>query len=383
MTALAWTPLGVLARAAAEESRLRTEYPVSGLSTGVDSIDEVLRPSLEPGRLIVIAGESGRGKTALAAQLAVAFAHQVPVAWWSLEDDAVDAARRTLANVARVPVSGLRQGFRVGSVPDAVDTGVALLEQLPIDVVDAHTDVLGLGATARRWCEARGASGPFGGVLIVDQLSHIADTAPTPKTLRTLQAAGLPVPPGPRELEHHVLDWKTGMLREIATRLHLLVVLLHQLNQVREDDGRPSERSVRGSQGVVHKADALIVPWRPRTIANPFAGGPGVPDRIPAPEDAAELICLKSRASASGWTVPLRWDGTHQRFAEAQEQDLTSAFSGPAAPGEQATEGALLLADLRSRLQAQRQALHDQALQDQALASVPVDDAPSASAGDD
>lgn len=354
MSPLTWTPVGVLARAAAEESRVRTQFPVSGLSTGVGTIDEVLRPSLEPGRLVVIAGESGRGKTALAAQLAVAFAYQVPVLWACFEDDAVDAARRTLANVARVPVSGLRQGFTSGTVPESVQDGLDVLEHLPLDVVDAHTDVLGLGATARRWAQARTATGPFGGVLVVDQLSHIADTEPTPHTVRMLKAAGLPAPPGPRELEHHILDWKTGMLRAVATRLNLLVVLLHQLNQVRDDDGKPSERSIRGSQGVVHKADALVVPWRPRTIANPFAGGPGVPERIPAPEDAAELLCLKSRASVSGWSVPLRWDGAHQRFAEAEEQDLAATYLAPSAPDEQATQGAVLLAGLRERLAATR-----------------------------
>jgi hypothetical protein len=346
-----WTPAGVLARQALAEAEIRTEFPeMGGLRTGVESIDAHLRPILEPGRLIVVAAESGRGKSAFAAQLAVAFAHQVPVLWASLEDDGVDVVRRAIANVGRTSVGALRTGYHSGSVPQAARDAVDAIEALPLDVIETTGDAIDLAFTARRWAKANEAvQGPLGGVLIVDQLSHIAPSNPTQDMEEYLARQGLPVPPRLRDGDVKQLEWQVNVLREVGRKLNLLVVVLHQLNGVRGEDGRPSMASVRGSQGIVHKADALLVPWRPTKVVNPFAGGPGEPATVAAPEWAAELLCLKGRSIASGWTVPLAWDGIHQRLAEVSEE-LTrpAAYAAPEAPSERQLEGTRRLAALRA-----------------------------------
>lgn len=353
MSGRTWISAGELAGHAIAEAEVRTEFPeIRGLHTGIASVDEKLSPALEAGRLIVIAGESGRGKTALAAQLALGFAHQVPVLLASLEDDAVDSVRRVIANAARVPVSGLRSGFRSGSVPQSARAGAELLAGLPFDIDSTPCDVTELARRAHQWVGERGnTAGPLRGVLIVDQLSHLLATPYDADIARRFEEKGLPVPPKPRDSEHIVLEWQTAWMREIAVRLGLCVVLLHQLNDIRDDGGRPNASSVRGSRGIVHKADAVLIPWRPRTMANPFAG-PGDPKTIPAPEDAAELICIKGRSIADGWSVKLRWDGAHQRFAEPDDQ--AAAYAAPAGFTPRALEGAGKLAALRATLAAQR-----------------------------
>ena len=350
-----WTHIGDLANQAIAEAELRTEYPeIRGLETGVPEIDEKLSPALEAGRLIVIAGESGRGKTALAAQLAVAFAHQVPVLWMSLEDNEVDATRRALANIARVPVSGLRNGFRIGEVPSAARKGADELANLPLFVDNTTTDAVGLARKAATWVTQNGAEGPLKGVLVIDQLSHLLTTPFDADLESRLAAKGLPLPPKPREPEHKILEWQVAVIREIAVRLNMCVILLHQLNQVRDDSGRPGMESVRGSQGIVHKADAVLIPWRPSKKSNPFAG-PGQPASGIAPEDEAELICVKGRAVASGWSVKLRWDGSHQRFASPSEAtDNNASYVAPEGFSPRALEGVKKLADLRARLERQR-----------------------------
>jgi replicative DNA helicase len=351
-----WVSAGVLARQALAEAQLRTEFPeVGGLRTGVDSIDEKLRPILEPGRLIVVAGASGSGKSAFASQLAVAFAHQAPVLWASLEDDGVDAVRRAIANVGRTSVGALRSGYRTGVVPKAAHDAVEAIDALPLDVIEATGDAISLAFTARQWVEAHGLRDrPMGGVLIVDQLSHIAPSNPTRELEDYLGRQGLPVPPRLRDGDVKHLEWQVNVLREVGRRLNLLVVVLHQLNGVRGDDGRPSMASVRGSQGIVHKADALLVPWRPTHVPNPFAG-PGEPKMVTAPESAAELLCLKGRSIASGWTLPLAWDGVHQRLADATEDiEKPVPYGVPQAPTDSQLEGAKRLADLRAGFMARR-----------------------------
>jgi replicative DNA helicase len=350
---MTWVSAGDLARQALAEAEIRTEHPdLVGLSTGVTSIDDRLRPILEPGRLITVAAESGSGKTAFAAQLAVAFAHQVPVLWLSLEDDGVDVLRRALANVARAPVSGLRAGFRSGTVPASVHAAVERIDALPLDVMDACGDVISIGMEARNWARTRDVSGPLGGVLIVDQLSHIAPTSAAMSEF--LERSGLPTPPTRGAADHQVLEWQVSVLREVGRRLNLLTVLFHQLNDSRGDDGKPTMASVRGSRGIVHKADALIVPWRPKRVDNPFAG-PGEPPTLEAEPDAAELLCLKGRSIASGWSLPLRWDGSHQRLADRDEPEAADAiYEAPDAPTPQALEGARRLAECRALFAAQR-----------------------------
>ena len=346
-----WKSAGEVARQAVAEAEIRTAYPdVAGLSTGVNVIDEAIRPALEPGRLIVAAGASGRGKTALAAQLAVAFAQQVPTLWCSFEDERVDAMKRAVANVGRVPVSGLRSGFRNGAGPDAAYEAVELLDGLPMDLLDVPMDTVALVRTVYNWVKARAATGPLGGAIIIDQLSHIRMPELSSGERERLAGKAWPTPPSPRDPDHKVYEWQVAVLSEMARRLRVVVVLLHQLNQIRGEDGRPSESSIRGSQGIVQKADAVIIPWRPTIVENPFAG-PGQPKSVPATEGAAELIVVKGRQIASGLSVQLRWDGAHQRFADPAE-DAGASYARIAAPTAAALEGAEKLAALRRSFQA-------------------------------
>lgn len=343
-----WTQVGTLAAQALAEAQIRTEHPdLQGLSTGITSVDAKLADALEPGRLIVIAGESGRGKSVMAAQLAVAFAHQVPVLWASLEDGGVDATRRALANVARTPVSALRGGYRTGSIPSSAFDAQRTLEELPLHLLENTTDVVALAWTVSKWWRSQEVTGPLGGVVIIDQLSHILPTAVTPEVEERLERAGFPTPPRRGALETAILEWQVHVLRVVAVKLGITVVLLHQLNEKRDEGTkRPTMDSVRGSRGITHKADALLVVWRPQKIADPWAA-PGQPSTVDAPEDQAELICLKGR-TVPQFSVKLRFDGSHQRFAEADE-NLDGAYQAPTAPSPSALEGAQRLAALRRR----------------------------------
>jgi replicative DNA helicase len=362
---MSYQHISVVARQALAEAELRTEYPeMAGLSTGVAAIDQHLRPVLEPGRVVLLGGASGRGKTALAAQLAVAFAHQVPVLLCSLEDDVVDASKRVIANLGRVSVTGLRAGFTAGHVPQAAYDAVGTLEHLPLYTKDTTGTVLDIGYEMARWTKQHGSkAGHIAGVVIIDQLSRLLPMYDVDQnTAAWLNGHGFPTPPPRGSRPDLVLGWQIDLLRAMARKAGLLVFVLTQLNRNgRDDEGRPTADSIKNAAAIFESADATIVPWRPTRIPNPdlvddpFAPKT-LPKTVPAPEDAAELICLKARSGPDGWVVPLRWDGSHQRFADPDEA-TADTYEAPIAPSPRALEGAAKFAALRAAFATSQTAL--------------------------
>jgi replicative DNA helicase len=107
-----YRPVADVVAEVVEEMHLRNEHPdLGGYRTGLDCFDKHAREALQPGRLLLVAGESGKGKTAFAAQLAVSFSAQVPTLLVTLEDDERSTVRRQLANVSRESVGKIRAGF--------------------------------------------------------------------------------------------------------------------------------------------------------------------------------------------------------------------------------------------------------------------------------
>jgi hypothetical protein len=110
----------------------------------------------------------------MAAQLAVAFAHQLPVLLFSLEDDVVDASNRVIANLGRVSVGGLRSGFRTGTVPQDAYRATERLANLPFHTDDDTGNVVEFGYRMAKWTnEHCDKSQHLRGVVIVDQLSRL------------------------------------------------------------------------------------------------------------------------------------------------------------------------------------------------------------------
>lgn len=91
-----------------EETRRSGKSP--GIKTGFSSFDELVGPLL-PGNLIVLAGETGSGKTALATQLGLGFADQgIGVRMTSLEMEAKEIATRVLATYSDIEAEKILEG---------------------------------------------------------------------------------------------------------------------------------------------------------------------------------------------------------------------------------------------------------------------------------
>jgi len=348
-----YRPVADVVAEVVEEMHLRNQHPdLGGYRTGLDCFDRHAREALQPGRLMVVAGESGKGKTAFAAQLAVSFSAQVPTLVFTLEDDERSTVRRQLANVSRENVGRIRAGFNgAAGLPAQVLSAADYLGTLGMDTLEAAAlSVEQIGQQVWLWSKDRGV-GPDGGVVIIDQLSHIAPSSPALR--EQFLAKGWPPPPPAGAREDKVLEWQVFFLRAMAKRLGVLVVLVHQLNENHGPDAPPTLRSIRDSRGIVHKSDLIVVPWRPTKKENVFAG-PGAPKTIDAPEDEAELLILKGREVSTA-REKMVWVGAEQRFADVGTVD--AAFTPISELSPQAKEGARRLRELRARFEAKKQAL--------------------------
>lgn len=345
MSVQMWRPAREVIAETIAELHIRNEYPeLSGLRTGIEALDKHASEAFLPGSLIVVAGESGRGKTAFLTQTAVAFSYQQPTLVFTLEDSAQSVLKRALANVSRQNVGRIRSGFagEVG-LPASVIEAADHIAELRLDYANGDTayTVERIGAVVWSWVANLRKQNIDGGVVIIDQLSHIAPT--TSHDAAWFEERGYAAPPSPRAPEPDRLEWQCFFLKLVAERCGVTMVLASQLNE-NHGDGEPGPSSIRGSRGIVHKANLVLIPWTPRQIPNPFAG-PGEPKMIDNVEGYSIIKSVKSR-EVPEFREEIRWIGAEQRFVDKDKVD--DAYKPQPALSPRALEGSKKLAELRA-----------------------------------
>jgi replicative DNA helicase len=347
-----------LARPAAEvvdltmaEVELRHEYPdLGGLRTGIEAFDKHAREAMMPGSLIVVGGESGKGKTAFMVQLAVAFSGQTPALLFTLEDKAVNTVKRALSNVSQLNVGRIRAGFSGESgIPQGLHDAADVLRSLDLDFIDGVE--LSVEMIAQQiWAWKRERKVTTGGVVLIDQLSHIVRSRA--EDLEYFKSKNLPVPPSGNAQETAVLEWQVYVLKLVAQRLGVTIVLAHQLNEVHAEGAKPTVRSIRSSRGILHKADLVVIPWRPDAVPNPFAS-PGASMTVPNSSGYARLLCVKAR-EVDIFDEEIRWVGSEQRFVDVGAEGVP--FKPIPAPSARTLEGEKRLLELRAKGEAMKNA---------------------------
>lgn len=347
MNAPLWRPAADVVAETIAELHLRNEYPeLGGLKTGIEALDKHISEAMMPGSLVVVAGESGRGKTAFLTQAAVAFSCQQPTLVFTLEDPATSVLKRALANVSRENVGRIRSGFagQVG-LPETVVKAAEHISTLELDYANSEAayTVEQIGMVVWEWARERRKAGYDSGVVIVDQLSHIAPTGA--HTGAWFEGRGFPAPPNARAPEADRLEWQVWFLKSVAERCNVTMVVAHQLNE-NHGDGEPGPSSIRGSRGIVHKANLVLIPWTPRKVENPYAG-PGQAKFVDNADGVAYMIGAKGREVAQ-FREEVRWVGAEQRFVDADK--VADGYAPQARPSARAVEGMRKLAELRRSL---------------------------------
>ncbi len=286
-------PLMTRLRALADAPDLDRRLP-----TGFGPLDERLQGGLRPGQLLVIAGLTGSGKSALGTQLALGAAWHVAhnparytdagrVLYLSFEMAADELGLRMVRQVADIADGWepLRGGWSASDRSRA-EAAMTQLATLPLEVTEAS-----LGATIRPTTEAVAAA--------VER--HVARHGTPPLVvvdhLHLLRAGEV----GNRtaEVERVVTD-----LAELARRFGIPVMLLAQMNRgsQRRDDPRPKLSDLKDTSAIEQIAHTVVFVHRPERA---IREAETVPSEAP---ERAELIVAKQRGGQAG-TIEALWLG--------------------------------------------------------------------------
>lgn len=255
-----------------------------GLKTGFYDLDDKTN-GLQPGRLIIVGGRPGTGKTAwalcVARHVAVALGKRV---WFiSLEMAADELALRLLCVQAHLDGQKVQRGDLDEDEWRKLNDAAGILYDCPIEIEDV--DTISIGDVKAR---ARGkhAHAPLD-LLIVDYLQLID----SPSSHRN-------------DNRVNEVDRVVRTLKALARDLRIPVIALAQINRnVEQRTGhRPTKADLRESGAIEQFADLICLLHR-EWLYNPDA-----------PEHEAELIIDKQRNGPVG-TVKLFFSPSETRFA--------------------------------------------------------------------
>lgn len=260
-----------------------------GVSTGLKDLDRAIG-GLQPGRLTIIAGRPGMGKSLVGGNIARAVAAAgYGCVFHSMEMGKEEIGARIVADQAfthDLPISAkaifegtLRQQHR-----EAVERAAEAVAVLPL-VIDttSNLSVTEVIARARRTADEMKARGQRLHVLIADYLKFIKASERY------------------RGQRHYEVGEITAGLKSLAKDLNIAVVLLCQLNRMVETraDKRPELSDLRESGDIEADADIVLLLFREayylkdKTDAESQA-------RLMCCENDLEIIVAKSRMGAVG-----------------------------------------------------------------------------------
>lgn len=268
-------------------------------ATRIPALDRLLNGGFRDGQLVIIAARPSQGKSSLAQQLALSHAQDgYPAAFFGMEMDSKELTNRTVANVGRVPLRGLKNGQleedQWGRVPEAIEA----LRELPLFLYDQPGMTLAeVASKARKLVRKSGVK-----TLVIDYL-------------QLMKGSGIR---GERRVE---LEEITRGSKQLAKQLGITVVLLSQLNREVEKrtNPRPQMADLKECGAIEEDADVIIAIWTHKQ----------------GESDAGEVkgcAVLKNRDGERG-EVALHFAGQYQRWTESTESLHAPAVKKPAGGG--------------------------------------------------
>ena len=277
------------------EAAYQRNGALPGISTGLGSVDDILG-GLQAPHLIVVAGATSMGKSALALQMALAAARAgVTTLYASLEMDAVkELQTRALSAASGIPYQRLRRGRFDQSEFDLVYRAKDALAALPLHYDDRGGQTLEhITAAAKRYAR-QGL-----GLLLVDHLQLMRPARGSRPTNRVNEVSEM-----------------TAGLKALAKDINIPVVLLSQLNRQpnQREIKRPTLSDLRDSGSIEQDADAVGFLYRPEFYLKALKPD-GWEEQMDTQRGKAEFIVGKNRHGPTD-TVPLLWDGPTMQFGD-------------------------------------------------------------------
>ena len=260
----------------------RHELPddLLGLSTGIGDLDITIN-GLCPGRLYVVAGRPGMGKSVLGLQFVLMAAQaNAPTLLCSLEMGRDELMMRAAASVGRIPLDRVERVKTMADEDwDKLTSFVVKTKDLPYWIDDsASLHINDIVVRARRHKRQYGL-----GLLVIDYLQLVRGTGEN----RTKEIGSI-----------------SRACKQLAKELQIPVVLLSQLNRSVEQraNKRPIMADLRESGEIEQDADVVLFLYRDE-VYYPDTADIGV----------VELIIAKQRNGIIG-TRKAAWLGQYARI---------------------------------------------------------------------
>jgi replicative DNA helicase len=248
---------------------------IIGVPSGFIKLDN-LTGGFQKSDLIVIAGRTSQGKTALSLSIALhaAIAKDTPIGIFSLEMSTQQLTMRCIASQAIVDAHSLRTGRLTQDDWKRISSRCDKLSTAPIFIDDTPSlGILEVRAKSRRMKAEKNI-----GMVIIDYLQLMQG------------------PKGAENREKEIAAISRSM-KGLAKELDIPVVLLSQLNRAVESRGnkRPLLSDLRESGAIEENADVVIFVYRPE-----FYGDVLMDDGKTSSSNLAEITIGKQRSGPTG-----------------------------------------------------------------------------------
>jgi replicative DNA helicase len=284
------------------EARYDGLNPPRGISTGITHLDYYRK--LVPGNLLVVAGRTSMGKTALALTIAlnvVLAGHRV--LYFSTEMPKDEIYERLFAMQSHTPASDIQSGWVLPHKRPDVRAAAERLEKsgLIVNVKPSITPAY-LTSVVRRLSIA----GPVS-LVVADHIHRMqADSGATDDSPRYGQIA--------------------EGLKTLAAEFDVPVIALSQMNRVSDSraDKEPVITDIRGSGKIEEEADTIVFVYRKGYYEKKTA------EMVDALPEEADLIVHKNRNGKTG-RAPVMYIPAQVRFENFADKQYTVSL--PPTPG--------------------------------------------------
>jgi replicative DNA helicase len=214
-----------------------------GIPTGIPELDDAIY-GLQLGRLIVVAGPPGSGKSTLGAgnfPRAAAFTHKIPTAIVSMEMPVKEMFNRLACAEAGVSATAAVKGKLRPDDWTKLSEMAERTEHAPLHISDVKGQTFAdIRVRVRRLQQEKGIK-----LLVVDYLALIKIASNSPR--------------------HQQIDELVRQFKDLAGELNIAVVLLAQTNQnsVQRGDKSPQLTDLKESGGIAAHADVVIFVHQP------------------------------------------------------------------------------------------------------------------------
>ena len=257
--------------------------------THIPTLDRLLAGGLRDEQLVIVAARPSVGKSSFAQQMAISAAQDgIPSAFFGMEMTSRELTNRTVANLGRVPLGGIKTGQLSDEDGhwDRATEAVEALRTLPMFLYDQPAMTLGeVTGKARKLVRQHKVK-----LLVVDYLQLMKGSSRKGEAQRRVE-----------------LEEITRGMKQLAKQLGITVVLLSQLNREVEKrtNPRPVMSDLKECGAIEEDADVILALWTHKK------GTEGE-------SDIKGCAVLKNRDGQTG-EVALHFEGQYQRWSESTE----------------------------------------------------------------